>query len=162
MADGEREKDAFRNRLTVEARHRIVEFVAPTVNALDAFVHARAKKFEQTYPWTYFRRSNREYNYRGVPYVSADRYFDRMRSYHWQIATELGRNTNAAALEDDDDLRPTVMAQAEVFDMLATDRVPLLAFHFPWPGYGNLAKQGEGFRYYPTPMTIVPIPTKSA
>jgi hypothetical protein len=46
--------------------------------------------------------------------------------------------------------------------MLATDRVPLLAFHFPWPGYGNLAKQGEGFRYYPTPMTIVPIPTKSA
>ena len=77
-----------------------------------------AKKFEMTYPWTYFRRANREYNYRGIPALTADRYFERMRSYHWQIATELARNTDAAALDDDDDLRPVVMAQAEVFDML--------------------------------------------
>lgn len=50
------------------------------------------KKFEATYAWTYFRRKNREYNYRNIPSSVSDRYFDRMRSYHWQIATGLARN----------------------------------------------------------------------
>ena len=27
-----------------------------------------------------------------------------------------------------------------------------VAYHFPWPGVGYLAKQGEGFRYYPSPI----------
>jgi hypothetical protein len=25
----------------------------------------------------------------------------------------------------------------------------------PWPGYGHIAKVGEGFHYYPEPMQIV-------
>lgn len=77
------------------------------------------KKFEATYAWTYFRRKNREYNYRSIPSSVSDRYFDRMRSYHWQIATSLARSPDEAALADDDDMRPTMMAQAEVFDLLA-------------------------------------------
>jgi hypothetical protein len=77
------------------------------------------KKFEATYAWTYFRRKNREYDYRSIPSSVSDRYFDRMRSYHWQIATGLARNPDEAALNDDDDMRPTMMAQAEVFDLLA-------------------------------------------
>ena len=28
----------------------------------------------------------------------------------------------------------------------------LCRYHFPWPGVGNLAKQGDGFRYYPSPI----------
>ncbi len=78
-----------------------------------------ANKFEATYAWTYFRRKNREYNYRSIPSAVADRYFDRMRSYHWQVATDLARGADAAALADDDDKRPIAMAQQEIFDMLA-------------------------------------------
>jgi glyoxylase-like metal-dependent hydrolase (beta-lactamase superfamily II) len=79
-------------------------------------------------------------------------------SHHQILFTEKPRTE----FSYDSDPKQAVQTRLKVFDMLATDRVPLLAFHFPWPGYGNLAKQGEGFRYYPTPMTIVPIPTKSA
>jgi hypothetical protein len=39
--------------------------------------------------------------------------------------------------------------------MLAANRIPLLAYHFAWPGVGHVAKQGEGFRYYPEPMNMV-------
>jgi hypothetical protein len=39
-----------------------------------------------------------------------------------------------------------------VFDMLAADRIALLAYHFPWPGLGYLGKQGESYRYFPAPM----------
>lgn len=78
-----------------------------------------ATRFEQTYPWTHFRRKNREYDYRMIPSAVASRYFDRMRSYHWQVATSLARNTDEAALSSDDELRPMAMAQAAIFDMLA-------------------------------------------
>ncbi len=78
-----------------------------------------ARRFDLSYPWSYFRRTNREYNYRAVPSAVADRYFDRMRSYHWQVATSLARLSDPKALEDDDDLRPVAMAQSEIFDMLA-------------------------------------------
>jgi hypothetical protein len=78
-----------------------------------------AKKFDGTYPWAYFRRKNREYDYKQVPSATADRYFDRMRSYHWLVATDLARSADAKSLADDDALRPTVMAQAEMFDMLS-------------------------------------------
>jgi hypothetical protein len=41
-----------------------------------------------------------------------------------------------------------------VLDMLASTRTPLLAYHFPWPGIGHAAKQGDGFRYHPAPMEM--------
>ncbi|HEY8076434.1 MAG TPA: hypothetical protein VIF62_20055, partial [Labilithrix sp.] len=78
-----------------------------------------AKKFDGVYPWGYFRRKNREYDYKEVPSATADRYFDRMRSYHWLVATDLARVANPADLNDDDALRPTVMAQAEMFGLLS-------------------------------------------
>jgi hypothetical protein len=81
--------------------------------------HNTAIKFEQMYPWSYFRRHNREYDYKQMPSATADRYFDRMRSYHWLVATDLARLADPSALDDDDDLRPTVMAQGEMFDMLS-------------------------------------------
>jgi len=30
----------------------------------------------------------------------------------------------------------------------------LLAYHFTWPGTGHVAKQTDGFRYYPEGMTV--------
>lgn len=52
----------------------------------------------------------------------------------------------------DTDGKRAVASRLKVFDMLAAGRIPLLAYHFPWPGMGYLGKQGEGYRYYPAPM----------
>jgi glyoxylase-like metal-dependent hydrolase (beta-lactamase superfamily II) len=52
----------------------------------------------------------------------------------------------------DTDGKQAVASRIKVFDMLAAQRIPLLAYHFPWPGIGYLGKQGEGYRYYPSPM----------
>jgi hypothetical protein len=41
-----------------------------------------------------------------------------------------------------------------MLDMLASNRIPMLAFHFPWPGIGHVSKQGDGFRYHPSPMQM--------
>ena len=53
-------------------------------------------------------------------------------------------------------------SRLKVFDMVASQKIPLLAYHFPWPGYGYLGKQGDGYRFYPTPMEIVTIPPAKA
>ncbi|GAA2814863.1 glyoxylase-like metal-dependent hydrolase (beta-lactamase superfamily II) [Aminobacter aminovorans] len=33
------------------------------------------------------------------------------------------------------------------FDMLATDRIPFLSYHFPFPGLGFLTREGHGFEW---------------
>ena len=38
--------------------------------------------------------------------------------------------------------------------MLAEKRIPILAYHFAWPGIGHVVKQGDGFRYLPAPMEM--------
>ena len=58
----------------------------------------------------------------------------------------------------DTDPKAAVVSRLRVFDMLSKDKMPFVAYHFPWPGVGHLAKQGDGFRYYAEPMTIVPMP----
>jgi glyoxylase-like metal-dependent hydrolase (beta-lactamase superfamily II) len=52
----------------------------------------------------------------------------------------------------DTDGNQAVASRLRVFDMLAAQRVPVLPYHFPWPGIGYLAKQGDGYRYFPAPM----------
>lgn len=54
----------------------------------------------------------------------------------------------------DTDSKQAVVTRLKVWDMLATDRIPFLAYHFPWPGLGNLAKAGDAYRYYQTPITL--------
>jgi glyoxylase-like metal-dependent hydrolase (beta-lactamase superfamily II) len=55
----------------------------------------------------------------------------------------------------DTDGKQAVASRLRVFDMLAAQRLPLLAYHFPWPGMGYLAKQGDGYRYFPALMQTV-------
>lgn len=45
-----------------------------------------------------------------------------------------------------------VASRRRMFDMLAAQRIPLLAYHFPWPGVGFIAKQGDAYRYIASPM----------
>lgn len=55
----------------------------------------------------------------------------------------------------DTDPKMGVASRVKLFDMLASDKIPLLVFHMAWPGIGNLAKAGDGFRYVPVPMQLV-------
>lgn len=49
-----------------------------------------------------------------------------------------------------------------MLDMLAARKIPLMAYHFPWPGLGYVSKNGDGFRYHAMPMEIVTVPPKKA
>lgn len=87
-------------------------------DAYEVTLHT-TRAFQNSYPWQYFRRQNREYYYRTVPSRTSDRYFDRMRAFHWLVASGLGRLDNVTDLSDDNKMKPEVMAQAEMWNMLS-------------------------------------------
>jgi glyoxylase-like metal-dependent hydrolase (beta-lactamase superfamily II) len=55
----------------------------------------------------------------------------------------------------DTDSKLSANTRVKFLDMLAAQKIPLIAYHFAWPGLGHVAKQGEGFRFYPSPMKMV-------
>ncbi len=55
----------------------------------------------------------------------------------------------------DTDPKQSVNSRVRMLEMLAANRIPLVAYHFPWPGVGHVAKHGDGFRYFPAPMQMV-------
>ena len=55
----------------------------------------------------------------------------------------------------DTDPKQSANTRVRILDMLAANRIPLVAYHFPWPGVGHVAKHGDGFRYFPTPLQMV-------
>lgn len=54
----------------------------------------------------------------------------------------------------DTDPKQSAQSRIRMLTMLAANRIPILAYHFPWPGIGHVARQGDGFRYYPEPMKM--------
>ena len=62
----------------------------------------------------------------------------------------------------DTDPKQSAQTRVKMLDMLATRKIPLMAYHFPWPGFGHVSKMGDGFRYHAAPMEIVTIPPKKA
>jgi glyoxylase-like metal-dependent hydrolase (beta-lactamase superfamily II) len=54
----------------------------------------------------------------------------------------------------DTDPKQSAQSRVKMLGMLAANRIPLLAYHFAWPGIGHVAKQSEGFRYFPEPMQM--------
>ncbi|MPZ41101.1 MAG: MBL fold metallo-hydrolase [Rhizobiales bacterium] len=55
----------------------------------------------------------------------------------------------------DTDGKLGVVSRLKAFDMLTALCVPLIAYHFPWPGIGYVTRQGEAYRYFPSPMRTV-------
>ncbi len=55
----------------------------------------------------------------------------------------------------DTDGKQAVETRLRIFDMLAAKKIPMLAYHFPWPGVGHLTKQGDAYRFIPSPMQTV-------
>ena len=54
----------------------------------------------------------------------------------------------------DTDPKQSAQTRVKLLNMLAADKTPIVAYHFAWPGYGHVAKQGDGFRYFPSPMNM--------
>ncbi len=54
----------------------------------------------------------------------------------------------------DTDPAQSAESRVRMMDMFAANRVPILAYHFAWPGVGHVAKQGDGYRYFPAPPNL--------
>jgi glyoxylase-like metal-dependent hydrolase (beta-lactamase superfamily II) len=59
------------------------------------------------------------------------------------------------------DTDPVQSAESRVrmLTMLSANRIPLLAYHFAWPGVGHVSKDGEGFRYFAAPTQMESVGT---
>lgn len=83
------------------------------------------RKFDSMYPWTYFRRGNREYFSETLPFSAANGTLERLRSYHWNVANRnafyrtFGEATFEEIAGSDDWHRPLIMAETETFNALA-------------------------------------------
>jgi hypothetical protein len=87
-------------------------------------------RYENTYPWSYFRRQNKEFSWWALPAAVSNGTFARLRGYHWTTTSNIGRAT-PEDLEKDDKQRPDVLASAAMFNFL--QRVILT----PEPGIYN-------------------------
>jgi glyoxylase-like metal-dependent hydrolase (beta-lactamase superfamily II) len=47
----------------------------------------------------------------------------------------------------DTDPKQGVASRLRIFDMVASGKIPIIAYHFPWPGIGHVAKNGDHYRY---------------
>ena len=54
----------------------------------------------------------------------------------------------------DTDPKQAAGSRVKMLDMLAANKIPVLAYHYPWPGVGHVAKTGDGFHYVPEPMMM--------
>lgn len=99
------------------------------------------RKFDSMYPWTYFRRGNREYFSETLPFSIANGTLERLRSYHWQVASRnafyrtFGEATFNEIANSDDWHRPLIVAETEAFNTLA--RVMLM------PQVGDYAQMSQ-------------------
>ncbi|MDB4941542.1 MAG: hypothetical protein JWP97_1076 [Labilithrix sp.] len=75
------------------------------------------KRFDLTYPWSYFRRQQKTFAWWSLSGGVARNYFTRLRGYHWDTTTTLSRAT-PEDLTNNDQALPAVMAAAEMFNFL--------------------------------------------
>lgn len=54
----------------------------------------------------------------------------------------------------DTDPKMAAKTRVKMLDMLAANKIAVMSYHFPWPGYGHVTKVGDGFRYIPEPMKM--------
>jgi glyoxylase-like metal-dependent hydrolase (beta-lactamase superfamily II) len=54
----------------------------------------------------------------------------------------------------DTDPKQAAGSRVKMLDMLASNKIPVLAYHYPWPGVGHVVKTGDGFHYISEPMQM--------
>ena len=55
----------------------------------------------------------------------------------------------------DTDPEQGIASRVKTLDMLSSERMPVLVYHFPWPGIGHVSKDGDSYRYHPAPIRVV-------
>ncbi|KWV45819.1 hypothetical protein AS156_22550 [Bradyrhizobium macuxiense] len=55
----------------------------------------------------------------------------------------------------DTDPKQAAQSRVRLLEMLAANKTPVMSYHFACPGYGHVAKAGDGFRYYPEPTQML-------
>jgi glyoxylase-like metal-dependent hydrolase (beta-lactamase superfamily II) len=55
----------------------------------------------------------------------------------------------------DTDPKQAAESRVKMLDMLAANKIPVMSYHYPWPGYGHVVKTGEGFHYIAEPMQMI-------
>ncbi|SHK66870.1 Glyoxylase, beta-lactamase superfamily II [Bradyrhizobium lablabi] len=55
----------------------------------------------------------------------------------------------------DTDPKQAAESRVKMLDMLAANKIPVMSYHYPWPGYGHVVKTGEGFHYIAEPMNMI-------
>ncbi|MBY3468704.1 MBL fold metallo-hydrolase [Rhizobium laguerreae] len=55
----------------------------------------------------------------------------------------------------DTDPKMSAKSRTRVLDMLATDRIQVMSYHFAWPGTGHISREGDGFRYHQSAMQML-------
>jgi hypothetical protein len=80
------------------------------------------RKFDYQYPFLYFRRQRRDFDYDALPSITGSRFFDRLRSYHWVTARNTASlpSVSAGNLEEfkrtDDVVRSNLLAESAMLD----------------------------------------------
>jgi glyoxylase-like metal-dependent hydrolase (beta-lactamase superfamily II) len=59
----------------------------------------------------------------------------------------------------DTDAAQSAESRVRMLTMLSSNRIPLIAYHFAWPGLGHVAQQGDGFRYFPADSQMETVAT---
>jgi len=54
----------------------------------------------------------------------------------------------------DTDPKQAANTRVKMLDMIAANKIPVMSYHFAWPGYGHVVKTGEGFHYIAEPMVM--------
>src|ERR1700682_741457 len=55
----------------------------------------------------------------------------------------------------DTDPKQAANTRVKLLDMIAANKIPIMSYHFAWPGYGHVVKTGEGFHYIAEPMVML-------
>ena len=55
----------------------------------------------------------------------------------------------------DQDADMAEKSRRKVYDMLVADKLMVQGFHYPFPGLGNVEKDGAGYRVVPAPWNPV-------
>jgi len=52
----------------------------------------------------------------------------------------------------DADPKQSAQSRLRMLGILADERMAIMSYHFAWPGFGHASRQGDGFRFIPTPI----------
>jgi len=54
----------------------------------------------------------------------------------------------------DTDPKQSAQTRSRLLERFASQREQIVSYHFPWPGLGHVAKEGEGYAWFPSAMDV--------